>query len=181
MSHNDVTANNERQGPRQTLSGLRTWKHVSLKPQATNYWYQSSYPVASATPEKRPAKKAKQQQQHAPREQPEPTAEPTKSPSTTTRPVDDTDVPAKQHVAHGSQAQAGSLKAVLLLGGLRELFGGMHDDLGTVLQSGGISNEMIDQLKDVSTAIGLVVEELNNCRAPCCELHGDSGEKCSCK
>ena len=159
------------QASRCTLSNLRAWKHVSQKP-SPDYWRLPSCPVASDTPEKRSARKTKQQQQ-APVEPPEVHVSPG------TQSQENNSVPATQHASH--VGQTGSLKAVLLLGGLRELFGGMHDDLGTVLQSGGISDEMIDQLKDVSTAIGLVVEELNNCRAPCCELHGATGEKCSCE
>lgn len=167
------SAKKTHQVSRCAASNLRAWKRISQKP-SPDYWYLSSYPVASAAaPGTRSARKTKQQQRQVPVESPEAHV------SSGTQPQENNSALATQHASH--VGQTGSLKAVLLLGGLRELFGGMHDDLGTVLQSGGISDEMIDQLKDVSTAIGLVVEELNNCRAPCCELHGDSGEKCSCK
>lgn len=66
------------------------------------------------------------------------------------------------------------LKARLFIGGLKSLFGDMHDMLEEVEKTGQMSRDMITSLTDVHEAIDLAVDELKKVMAPCCDHSPDA-------
>lgn len=66
------------------------------------------------------------------------------------------------------------LKARLFIGGLKSLFGDMHDMLEEVEKTGQMSRDMITSLTDVHEAIDLAVDELKKVMSPCCDHSPDA-------
>lgn len=69
------------------------------------------------------------------------------------------------------------LKARLFIGGLKSLFGDMHDMLEEVEKTGQMSRDMITSLTDVHEAIDLAVDELKKVMSPCCD-HSPDAHQC---
>lgn len=71
------------------------------------------------------------------------------------------------------------LRARMYVGGLKSLFGDMHDTLVDVEKTGNMPNDMLQNLLDVKQAIDLTVAELKKVVVRCCE-HGTPGhDKCT--
>jgi hypothetical protein len=63
------------------------------------------------------------------------------------------------------------LKAKLYIGGLKSLFGDLHDAMAEVEKSGQMPGDMIQSLIDVKDAVDLTITQLKRAVVPCCSHH----------
>lgn len=73
------------------------------------------------------------------------------------------------------------VKARMFIGGLKSLFGEMHDALAEVEKTGVITEQFVDSLSEVKEAIDLAMNELKKISQPCCEYdkpHNCEEEDC---
>ena len=61
------------------------------------------------------------------------------------------------------------VKARMFVGGLKSLFGEMHDALAEIEKTGVITEQFVDSLSEVKEGIDLAMKELKKISEPCCE------------
>ena len=71
------------------------------------------------------------------------------------------------------------LKARLYVGGLKSLFGDMHDMIAEIEKSGQMPKDMLNNLDDVKEAIDLTVLHLKKAMMKCCSHAADEEHDCS--
>jgi hypothetical protein len=71
------------------------------------------------------------------------------------------------------------LKARLYIGGLKSLFGDMHDMIAEIEKTGQMPKDMLHNLEDVKEAIDLTVYHLNKATMKCCNHAADQPHDCS--
>lgn len=71
------------------------------------------------------------------------------------------------------------LKARLYVGGLKSLFGDMHDMIAEIEKTGQMPKDMLNNLDDVKEAIDLTVLHLKKAMMKCCSHAADEEHDCS--
>ena len=71
------------------------------------------------------------------------------------------------------------LKARLYVGGLKSLFGDMHDMIAEIEKTGQMPKDMLHNLDDVKEAIDLTVYHLKKATMKCCSHAADQAHDCS--
>lgn len=71
------------------------------------------------------------------------------------------------------------LKARLYVGGLKSLFGDMHDMIAEIEKTGQMPKDMLHNLDDVKEAIDLTVLHLKKATMKCCSHAADQEHDCS--
>lgn len=71
------------------------------------------------------------------------------------------------------------LKARLYVGGLKSLFGDMHDMIAEIEKTGQMPKDMLHNLDDVKEAIDLTVLHLKKAMMKCCSHAADEEHDCS--
>ena len=71
------------------------------------------------------------------------------------------------------------LKARLYVGGLKSLFGDMHDMIAEIEKTGQMPKDMLNNLDDVKEAIDLTVLHLKKAMMKCCSHAADQDHDCS--